>query len=187
MAKTQKQVVSELPPAAFHPARWRELALEGATSIAAAALWLHYSFSPLLVPASLATLLLLLIAAIDIDRRLVLNEVLLAGAVLALSYAALGGWGRLLSSLAGGVLALGLFALFASIQRGAMGAGDVKLAGLLGLMFGYPVILQVLMLGVIIGGLVAGGLLLTRRLDRKAMIPYAPFLSTGGILVLLWI
>jgi Flp pilus assembly protein protease CpaA len=80
---------------------------------------------------------------------------------------------------------LGVFLLLALLQRGAMGAGDVKLAGLLGLMFGYPTALQTLLLGVIVGGVVAAALLLTRRLGRKALIPYAPFLSAGGILTLL--
>ncbi len=173
------------------PSRQRELALVGATALLAAALWLRYGANWPLLPTSVAGLLLLLIAAIDIDRRLVLNEVLLAGAVLAALYAALGGWGRLLSALVGCGVGLGLFLLIALLSRpivkssGGMGAGDVKLAGLLGLMFGYPAVMPVLFLGVLAGGLVSAALLLARRLERKAMIPYAPFLAVGGIITLL--
>ncbi|MCX6032338.1 MAG: A24 family peptidase [Chloroflexi bacterium] len=173
------------------PTRQRELALSGATALLAVALWLRYGASWPLLPAGIAGLLLLLIAAIDIDRRLVLNEVLLAGAVLAALYAALGGWGRLLSALVGCGVGLGLFLLIALLSRpivkssGGMGAGDVKLAGLLGLMFGYPAVMPVLFLGVLAGGLTSAALLLARRLERKAMIPYAPFLAVGGIVALL--
>ncbi|MBM4460071.1 MAG: prepilin peptidase [Chloroflexi bacterium] len=167
------------------PKRWRRLGLQIACALAMAGLWVRHGPTPVLASAVLAALLLLLIAAIDLDVRLVLNEVLLVGAGLALLHAAAAGWSRLALALIGGGLALGLFLLLALLQRGAMGAGDVKLAGLLGLMFGYPAALQALLLGVIVGGVVAAALLLTRRLGRKALIPYAPFLSAGGILTLL--
>ncbi len=178
-------------PRAGRPTRLRELALVGATALVAAALWLRYGASWQLLPAAIGGLLLLLIAAIDLDRRLVLNEVVLAGAALAVLHAVLvGGWGGLLISLAGGGAGLGLFLLVAGLGRlvsgiGALGAGDIKLAGLLGLMFGFPTVIRCLLLGVICGGLVSGGLLLARRLDRKAMIPYAPFLAAGGIITLM--
>jgi prepilin signal peptidase PulO-like enzyme (type II secretory pathway) len=170
---------------ATEPKRWRRPGLQLACGLVMVGLWVRHGPTPALAPAVLAALLLLLIAAIDLDVRLVLNEVLLVGAGLALLHAAAGGWSRLALALVGGGLALGVFLLLALLQRGAMGAGDVKLAGLLGLMFGYPTALQALLLGVIGGGVVAAGLLLTRRLGRKALIPYAPFLSAGGILTLL--
>jgi prepilin signal peptidase PulO-like enzyme (type II secretory pathway) len=171
--------------------RPRELALVAATALLAAALWLQHGASWQLVPAVIGGLLLLLIAAIDLDRRLVLNEVVLAGAALAVLQAVLaGGWGGLLISLAGGGAGFGLFLLVAVLGRvltktSALGAGDIKLAGLLGLMFGFPAVIRCLLLGVICGGLISGGLLLTRRLERKTMIPYAPFLVAGGIITLL--
>ena len=173
------------------PSRQRELALQAAAALAAIGLWLRYGLALALLPAGVAGLLLLLIAAIDLDRRLVLNEVLIVGSALALLYAAMGGWTQLLNALLGGALALGLFILVALLPRlivrsgTLMGVGDVKLAGLIGLLFGYPAGLQALFLGVIAGGLVSAALLLTRRLPRKATIPYAPFLAVGGIAVLL--
>jgi len=167
------------------PPPWRKVALEGATALVAMALWWRYGPSWALWPAGLMALFLLLVAAIDIDRRLVLNEMLVVAAGLALLNAAAHGWGALGRALLGGLLALGLFSLLALLQRGALGSGDVKLAGVLGLAFGYPVALRALILGVIVGGVVAAILLLTRRVNRRTMIPYAPFLAAGGILVLL--
>jgi prepilin signal peptidase PulO-like enzyme (type II secretory pathway) len=175
------------------PARWRALALQGMSALLGILLWLRFGPTWALLPASLGVLLLLLIAAIDIDRRLVFDEVLLAGAMLALINAGLGGWSRLLASLAGAALGVGVFSLLIFVSRlvfrvGAsslMGSGDVKLVGLLGLMFGYPIFLRVLLVGVLVGGVVSAVLLATRQVSRRAFLPYAPFLATGGIVVLL--
>ena len=58
-----------------------------------------------------------------------------------------------------------------------MGFGDVKLAGLIGLMVGWPNVLVAVVGGIIVGGLVAAVLLLTRLKGRKDEIPFGPFLS----------
>jgi prepilin signal peptidase PulO-like enzyme (type II secretory pathway) len=168
------------------------LALPVACALLSALLWLRFGPTWNQLPASLGILLLFLIAAIDIDRRLVLNEVLIVAAALALLNAGLGGWDRLLASVAGGVMGTGIFLALILVLRpffrgstGApMGAGDVKLVGLLGLMFGYPVFLRALLIGVLTGGLVSGLLLLARRVERKATLPYAPFLAAGGVVML---
>jgi prepilin signal peptidase PulO-like enzyme (type II secretory pathway) len=169
---------------AIYGARHR-LYVQIATALAAAALWLRCGLTWPLVPAIIITLLLLVIAAVDLERRLVLNELVLAGAILALGHAALAGWPTLMMSLLGGLVGLALFAVAAVLGRGALGAGDVKLAGLLGLVLGYPAILQALFLTVVIGGITAGILLVTRKVERRTMIPYAPFLAAGGILGLI--
>ena len=43
-------------------------------------------------------------------------------------------------TLLGGLAGFGLFLLLAILGRGALGAGDVKLAGVIGLMTGYPTV-----------------------------------------------
>ena len=166
-------------------ARWRELALPAAAALVGAFMWWRFGPTWRLLPAALSAGLLLLIAAIDLDRRLILNELLLGGSLLALGTAALGGGPPLLAALAGGALGLGLFLVLALVQRGGMGAGDVKLAGLIGLILGYPQALTALLAGIVIGGVVAGILLLSRRVGRRSTIAYAPFLSAGAIIVLL--
>ena len=67
-----------------------------------------------------------------------------------------------------------------------MGAGDVKLAGLIGLVVGFPQVLAALLVGVIIGGLVAVFLLVSRLRKRKEPIPFGPFLVVGAMVVLVW-
>ena len=88
-------------------------------------------------------------------------------------------------ALLGGALGFGIFLLLALIGRGAMGLGDVKLAGVIGLMTGYPLVVAALALGIVLGGVAAIALLVTRRAGRKGTMAYAPYLALGTIVVLL--
>ncbi len=83
----------------------------------------------------------------------------------------------------GALAAGGLFLVVALIGRGAMGAGDIKLATALGAILGFPLIFPGLALGIIAGGLAALVLLLTRRVGRKGFIAYGPYLALGSWLV----
>jgi len=88
----------------------------------------------------------------------------------------------------GGVVGLGLFLLLAIIGRGALGLGDVKLAGVIGMMVGYPSVLTALMVGAILGGVGAAAMLIMRKATRKTKIAYAPYLVLGALLTLLgWV
>jgi len=72
------------------------------------------------------------------------------------------------------------------ISRGGMGWGDVKMAGLMGLATGFPIIFVALFIGIVIGGLVAIGLILLKLRGRKDTIPFGPFLAIGAMAALLW-
>jgi leader peptidase (prepilin peptidase)/N-methyltransferase len=67
-----------------------------------------------------------------------------------------------------------------------MGMGDVKLAGFIGLMVGYPHVLVALLLAVIGGGLIASILLVLRIKGRKDAIPFGPFMAAAALVTLLW-
>ncbi len=85
----------------------------------------------------------------------------------------------------GGGIGLGLLLAIVLISRGGMGWGDVKMAILIGIVTGY-LILVALLMSVILGGLVAGSLLLLKIKKRKESIPFGPFLSLATIVTLLW-
>ncbi len=61
----------------------------------------------------------------------------------------------------------------------AMGMGDVKLAGAMGLILGWPDITLALCLSFLVGGVWASILLLLRKKKLKTMVPFGPFLVTG--------
>jgi len=67
-----------------------------------------------------------------------------------------------------------------------MGWGDIKLAGLIGLVTGFPSVLPAMFLAIISGGLTAAIVLLLKLKNRKDAIPFGPFLSLAAIVTLFW-
>ncbi|MEX2430792.1 MAG: prepilin peptidase [Dehalococcoidia bacterium] len=143
---------------------------------------------------------LLLIAVIDLEHKLVLNVVLLAALPLAvlstlgwspdvrLPVLQIDGWylSLLADSLLAGGAGFAVFLALAVFSRGGVGAGDVKLAGVLGIWLGLRVLPVALMLAVVLGGVVAALLLVSRASGRKDAIPFAPFLCAGAAAGLVW-
>ena len=167
------------------PRPWRALVVELTMAGLFAYAWSRFGPSPRLWLVSLHTVVFALIFVIDLEHRLVLNRVVLGGTVLALAGSLL--WGRppLAQALLGGLSGFAIFLLIALAKPGGMGMGDVKLAGLIGLVIGFPGVLVALFIGIMVGGVGALALLLSRRAQRGSYLPYAPFLVTGALVALL--
>jgi prepilin signal peptidase PulO-like enzyme (type II secretory pathway) len=70
------------------------------------------------------------------------------------------------------------------VAPNAMGRGDVKLAGVLGLYLGWLGLdawLHGLLAGFILGGLFSLGAMLVGKKGRKSHIPYGPFMIIGAL------
>jgi prepilin signal peptidase PulO-like enzyme (type II secretory pathway) len=81
------------------------------------------------------------------------------------------------------LLGMAIFGLIIFFSKGrAMGLGDLKLVGALGLIFGWPDVLMVLFLSFIIGSLVSIFFLITRKKKIKDAVPFGPFLVIGASL-----
>lgn len=84
-----------------------------------------------------------------------------------------------------------LWALYAGqhlVAPGAIGWGDVKLSGVLGLYLGWlgaPAWWLGVLAGFVLGGLYAAGLLIARRGSRKTEIPFGPFMLAGALVGIL--
>jgi leader peptidase (prepilin peptidase)/N-methyltransferase len=74
-------------------------------------------------------------------------------------------------------------------EETALGFGDVNLAGVIGLLMGWPGVIAALFVGMLAAALYSGVYLLVTMAQRKyhpfASIPYAPFLSIGAVLMVL--
>ncbi len=92
--------------------------------------------------------------------------------------------------MAGIVAALAIFVFFAFLilatSGKGMGGGDLKLAVFLGLVFGFPNSIVVLMLSFLLGSLVGIILLVFKKRNFGQTIPFGPFLSLGGVITLFW-
>ncbi len=156
-----------------------------------------------------------IITVIDLEHRLILHSTSIVGALIALiagislnsrlhSNSILLGVGY---SLLGGVFGFGVMFLFyqlgafvsryrarklqaagqADDEEEALGGGDVYLLGVLGLMLGWPIIWDVLLLGILLGGAVSLIFLVLLVVRRKyssealmTFIPYGPYFIAGA-------
>ena len=144
-----------------------------------------------------------LVTVIDLEHRLILHPVSLAGVVLGFG---IGTWLHgLKATLVGGTA--GFFAMLALYYFGILfvrlsarlrgqfldetegiGFGDVNLSGIVGLLLGWPGILAGMLLAILIGGAISLLYLLLmvtfRRYRSSLALPYAPFLTISAMILL---
>lgn len=157
-------------------------AVEVLTALLIAASFLAFGWSGKSFVAAFFCAALVTVSATDLSHRIVPNVIVLPAAVIVLAAMtfvepsaewALGAFGA----------ALFLFLAALAYPKG-MGMGDVKLALLLGAMLGriVPVALMIGMFAALVPSLV----LFARHgmAARKMAIPFAPFLSFGGVVAL---
>ena len=78
------------------------------------------------------------------------------------------------------IIASAFFLSIVIITRGkGMGGGDIKLAFLMGLLLGWPMIIFSVFLSFVVGSIVGVFLILVGRKKIKSMIPFGPFLILG--------
>jgi len=128
---------------------------------------------------------LIAVAAIDLEHRIVPNRILLPAAV----WGVLGGLalrpGDMPEMAIAAAAAFLVFLLAAVAHPAGMGMGDVKLAGAMGLYLGLSVV-PALLVAFLAGSLV-GMAIIARHgaAGRKKGVPFAPFLALGGLVGLL--
>jgi len=165
-----------------------------------------YGLSAQFAVTALYCCLFLVLGVIDLEHKLILNKIVYPAAVVALIISIFLPqpgiisiflpqpgitdislpWPEIVNGTIGGAVGLVFLLIPALISKGGMGWGDVKMAALIGLVTGFPLVLVALLLGIISGGLVAGMLLLLKIKKRKDAIPFGPFLSLATIATLLW-
>src|SRR3989344_1399386 len=88
------------------------------------------------------------------------------------------------SHLFAAIIAMAFFAAIIILTRGrAMGWGDFKLVGALGLIFGWPDILMIIFLSFIVGAVCVTPLLIRKQKTMKDAVPFGPFLIAGSALI----
>lgn len=129
------------------------------------------------------------IAFIDINIRIIPNECVLIIVVVGLMFQLMNyGLKALLPALVSMVVMMAVFTSVAAfVGFGKVGAGDVKLAGAMGLALGYPLIMTgVGIMAAVLFAFIAVGMAL-KKLALASMLPLAPFITAGyaGVLITL--
>jgi leader peptidase (prepilin peptidase)/N-methyltransferase len=127
--------------------------------------------------------LLVVIAAEDIRTRRIPNAVTGPAVLVAILLRIVFASSELPVTLIAGVTTFVAFLGLAIVARGGFGMGDVKLAGLLGVLLGVSV-LPALLIGTVAGAL-ASLVILLRSRSRRAAFAYGPYLCFGAALVIL--
>ena len=133
------------------------------------------------------------LALIDVDVRRLPDAIVLPSYVvllvlLAVASAVEGEWWPLARAVLAGAAAFAFYFALVFAHPAGMGFGDVKLAGVLGLVlgwYGWSELVVGLFLGFLLGGLVGTALLALRLATRKTMIPFGPYMIAGAWLALL--
>lgn len=147
------------------------------------------------------TLMFIAVFVIDLYHYIIPNEIIIFGLASGLIFAAAKGfniqnpvsynWNFLIDSGLGFAAGAGAFLLIVILgewimKAEAMGMGDVKLMGVVGLFLGLKLTVLSMVLAFIIGSVVSLFLLAVKLKGRKDQIPFGPFIVLGSTAAFLW-
>ncbi len=165
------------------------------------ALYLRFGLSFAFPAYSILMLILIAVFFIDIDHRIIPDELVIAGliagaAVFVYNIFAPGGMqydsDKWWIPLIGLVLIPGILLMVAIIGMliyktdDAMGMGDVKILAPIGFFLGWKLGLLALFISVIVAGVSSMLLIIIRRKGKKDTIPFGPFIVTGTFISIMW-
>lgn len=126
-------------------------------------------------------LIVLPVSVIDLEYRVIPNKITALGAILAIALGGILDPSGEPTRLIAGAAASSALLLAAVAYPGGMGMGDVKLAGVIGLLLGESVIPAMLI--ALVAGVLVGAAVIARKgvsQGRKTAIPFGPFLALGA-------
>jgi leader peptidase (prepilin peptidase) / N-methyltransferase len=181
----------------------RSLIIEIITGLLFVFYYWHFGLNLELLIVIIYTAFFIVLFITDLEQGILPNKIVYAGMLVAVLLAAVGtilgfepGYASgtifrlsklwILNALLGGAIGFIILFVVALASRGGMGGGDIKLAGFLGLAVGFPLILALIFIAVVVGGLVSAVLLILRIRKRKQAIPFGPFLVFAACICLIW-
>lgn len=168
-----------------HAVAWETL-LASTAALAIGAVEVHRGHGPIdsAMTAGFGAVFVLL-AAHDVVYRVIPNRVVYPAGLLALGLSWAWEGRGLVDALIGGAVAFAGLAVLRWLTKGGLGGGDLKMAGVVGLVVGYSNLPLAASVTVMAGGVSAVALLAIGRLSRGGSIPYGPFVALGGLVTLL--
>jgi prepilin signal peptidase PulO-like enzyme (type II secretory pathway) len=167
-------------------------------AVALGFLFWRFGLNPRSLAAAVFMVVLVQVFVFDARHRLILNRVMYPAMVVALLASPLSpllqgetGLGKIDSAVLGAVVGGGIFLVFVLVSRGGIGLGDAKLTFFMGAVLGMlPIatspIIKALIYGIVIGGVIAALLLISRLRGMRDFIPYGPYLCIGGAAAVLF-
>jgi len=174
--------------------------VEGLTAAVFVLLYFRFSFSVEFLAATFFSCILICVAFIDFDLKIIPNGLVISGLIISgalfvynLFYAvSLYGdraWYNPLIGMLFGSLVLLLISIVGSLvykSDDAMGMGDVKLLAVVGLFLGWRLTMVALFAAVILAAIVSLVLILFKKLNSKSAVAFGPFISIGAFIATLY-
>ena len=143
----------------------------------------------LFVKMALTHMIVAAAAITDYKRSKIPNALILFGAaarliiyVLEFIFARDSFWFTLKNDGLGFLLGFGMLFIVAVVSRGALGFGDVKLFGVIGLMAGSAGVFVILFVSLLVNSIIALGLIAAKKKTFKSKMPMGPFIYAGYLI-----
>ncbi len=130
--------------------------------------------------------LMLVVAFIDIEHRIIPNRLVIFGLAVGLVMGLLRPDAGIVFMAKGLLAGFGTLFVVAVVSRGQMGFGDVKLAAVMGLFLGWQGVLMAIFMAFLAGAVYGIFLMVVMGKGRKTAVPFGPFLAGATITVYLW-
>lgn len=151
------------------------------TGILFAFSFVKIGFTVELITSLLLISMLMIIFVSDITYMLIPNKILLFFLpffVVLKTISPLEPW---YNSIIGAAVGFGLIAIIILVSKGGMGAGDMKLFGVLGIVLGLGNVLLTFFLASLLGAIVGGVLMYVKKIGKKQPIPFGPYIVVAAI------
>ena len=165
--------------------------IELLTGICSATVAWHFGCSLETVYALLLTWSLIVLSGIDLDQQLLPDSISLPmlwlGLFLSLFTVFTNSHDAIIGAMAGYLTLWSVYHTFKLITgKEGMGYGDFKLLALFGAWVGWQYLPLIILLSSLVGAVIGIGLVIFRKHDHRAPIPFGPYLATAGWIVLIW-
>jgi leader peptidase (prepilin peptidase)/N-methyltransferase len=144
----------------------------------------HYGLSLMTIASFILAEILIAVTFIDIDTMEIPNQLVVATGIMAILFAFIDPTVSLVSRVIGFFIVSAPMLGLCYIKEGAFGGGDIKLIAALGLWLGSSQLLDVIVMGLIAGGI--GAFLLMKFAHKKKTdtFAYGPFFTVAALLQL---
>ena len=164
--------------------------IEFLTGIVFVYFFYFFGFNLKVIPYLILTCSLIVISIIDINHRIIPNEISIPFIFLGILFTPILPiklYDSLLGILFGGGILYSIAVIYALVaKKEGMGMGDVKLLAMIGAFLGIRGVLVTILLGSFLGTIGGFAAILLSGKGRDYPIPFGAFLSIGAVIALLW-
>jgi len=144
--------------------------------------FIQMGFAAELVTALLLVSMLMILFVSDMTYMIIPDKILLFFLPLFILMRILSPLDPWYDAIIGAVVGFFLLAAIILLSKGGMGAGDMKLFGVLGIVLGWKNVLITFFIAAALGAVIGGSLMLFNKVGKKQPIPFGPYIGCGALI-----